>query len=59
MAVGKDVLYTADSWTKTLHRHKLDDHLTVLQTVPHREAQRRRLSDEKQTTRRTRETTWH
>lgn len=34
MAVGKDVLYTADSWTKTLHRHKLDDHLTVLQTVP-------------------------
>lgn len=33
MALGGDALYTADSWAKVLHKHKLDDNLTVTLTV--------------------------
>lgn len=34
MAMSKDALYTADSWTKSIRKHKLDDRLTVVQSVP-------------------------
>jgi len=34
MAVTSNAVYTADSWAHVLRKHRLDDHLSVLFTVP-------------------------
>jgi CheY-like chemotaxis protein len=34
MAVVNNAIYTADSWAHVLRKHRLDDHLSVLFTVP-------------------------
>ena len=34
MAVLNNAVYTADSWAHVLRKHRLDDHLSVLFTVP-------------------------
>jgi CheY-like chemotaxis protein len=34
MAVLNDAIYTADSWAHVLRKHRMDDHLSVVFTVP-------------------------